>query len=96
MEHLDLKHNQLRDLPDELGNLKRLAKLDISHNMIQEIPWGLGNLRDVLTQMNVDHNPIVVPPKAILTKGTQTILIWLSKNEATGRQAKVSGLGMTK
>jgi hypothetical protein len=66
----------------------------MSHNMVTELPWELGNLVGSLTQLNVDHNPLIVPPKVVITKGTEGMLDWLAKNEKTGRKAKVSGLGL--
>jgi hypothetical protein len=69
--------------------------MDLSHNMLTEIPWEMGALEESLAQMNVDHNPLVVPPKVIVNKGTPAMLNWLAKNEAQGRKAKVSGLGLT-
>lgn len=92
---LDLKSNQIVNLPDELGNLISCKKMDLTHNMIQELPWGLGNLRGILTQLNVAHNPLVVPPKTIVGKGTGAMLVWLFKNEEAGRKARISGLGIT-
>ena len=50
--------------------------------MITELPWELYKATN-LSSMDVSHNPIVVPPKPIVTKGTAAMLAWLKANECT-------------
>lgn len=49
--------------------------------MLTELPWELGSLEKNLNNLDISHNPLVVPPKAVINKGTKEILIWLQKNE---------------
>lgn len=80
--------------PPEIGDLTALGKLDVSHNMLTELPWELhqltGTIRvvDVLLSspslfphFQVQYNPLVIPPRPIVDKGTGAILEWLKKNE---------------
>jgi len=56
----------------------------------------LGGLTQYLNILEVGHNPLVIPPRPVVNKGTAEILQWLKKNEKEGRKGKVSGLGIKK
>jgi len=94
IEVIDAKHNELSKLPIEVGNLATLKKFDLSHNMLTELPWELGNLEKTVKLIDVNYNPLVIPPRPVVDKGTGAMLNWLVKNEEKGRKAKVSGLGL--
>jgi Leucine-rich repeat (LRR) protein len=163
LQLLDLKSNELAELPAEIGMLKLCTKIDISHNMltvpppqvilnslellrnncshkyssfsfsvsflslfsffsvtfhfslllfiftflfslfssfvtnenVQELPWEMGNLT-VLNILDVGHNPLIIPPRPVINKGTTEVLLWLKKNEKEGRKTKVTGLSQKK
>ena len=44
LQVLDLHHNQLEKLPDEIGSLKSLRVLYLHHNKLKKLPDSLGNL----------------------------------------------------
>lgn len=71
------------------------TKIDLSHNMLTELPWEMANL-SALNILDVGHNPLIIPPRSAIQKGTQEVLLWLKKNEKEGRKSKVSGLGQQK
>lgn len=62
--------------------------------MLTELPWEFGRLENSLKILDVGYNPLVIPPRPIVDKGTSAILDWLKKNEEKGRKARVSGLGL--
>jgi hypothetical protein len=41
----------------------------------------MGELEETLTTLDVSHNPLVIPPKMEVNKGTRLMLNWLKKNE---------------
>jgi hypothetical protein len=51
---------------------------------------------NALNILEVSHNPLIIPPRPVVNKGTQEILQWLKKNEKEGRKSKASGLGQKK
>ncbi|KAF7237162.1 hypothetical protein EYD10_16110, partial [Varanus komodoensis] len=56
LEELLLDANQLRELPKELGNLRRLVCLDVSENKLEQLPGeisGLVALTDLLLSQNL-------------------------------------------
>ena len=39
--------NQLKELPESIGNLSNLQKLDIRYNQLKELPESIGNLSNL-------------------------------------------------
>jgi len=72
--------------------MTNLRKIDISHNMLTELPWEMGNLEDTLKIFDVQYNPLVIPPRPVVDKGTQSILNWLAKNADKAKLARKGGL----
>lgn len=64
LTRLDMKRNIIRQLPNEVSNLRSLIQLDISHNMIKTLPNSLGNMLE-LRELNVSHNQIKTLPVSI-------------------------------
>ena len=58
LTHLELHHNALTSLPDELTQLVRLTHLDVSHNRLPSLPHGMRRLR-LLRHLDVSNNAIV-------------------------------------
>ena len=42
LQVLDVSHNLLQHLPDEIGSLEELVELELSHNKLKELPETLG------------------------------------------------------
>lgn len=61
LTELDLSNNDLQDVPNELGKLKRLVQLDLSNNNLQQLSPNMGNM-DGLVFMNVENNQLVELP----------------------------------
>ncbi|XP_061084746.1 leucine-rich repeat-containing protein 27-like isoform X1 [Conger conger] len=75
---LDLRNNQLSQLPPEIGQHSVLKTLLLEGNPITELPLELGNLV-TLTALSLRHCPIVFPPQAVLCEGVQCILHFLRR-----------------
>jgi len=60
--------------------------------MLTELPWELGRLETSLKLLDVQYNPLVIPPRPIIDKGTAIMLNWLAKNEERGKAARKGGL----
>jgi len=88
LEVLDCKHNEISYLLPEIGNLMKLKTFDLSFNMVTHLPFELGNLQDCLKSLDVSRNPLLVPPKAIIDKGTIALLDWLYKNKNANLKAE--------
>jgi len=55
---LNLSHNQISKLPDQLSEMKNLKKLNISYNSFVELPESIAHLRD-LTTLIANNNFII-------------------------------------
>lgn len=66
---LDMSHNCLRILHDDVGKLKGLKKLCVSHNKIQHLPSQIGLLK-FLEELDISFNELRNLPKSLcnLTK----------------------------
>ena len=62
---LVLRANDMRELPDWLGDMPSLYDLDVSINNLEKLPESLGNLKK-LTLLMADHNPLKEIPWFIL------------------------------
>lgn len=58
---LDLSNNELQDVPNEIGKMKRLVRLDLSNNELRELAPNMGNM-DALIWMNLDNNQLYELP----------------------------------
>ncbi len=59
LEELMLVGNDIRLLPDDIGNLIHLKRLDLSENQMKYLPRGLTDLRQSLIHLDVSHNQLV-------------------------------------
>jgi len=62
LKELHICHNELYNLPAEIGNLSRLEVLNISHNELYTLPPEIGKLSR-LKNLNISHNRILELPK---------------------------------
>lgn len=60
---LDLSHNHLEQVPEELTKLFNLEHLDLSFNELESLPHTLGDLQS-LKKFDASNNPILnnLPP----------------------------------
>lgn len=59
--------------------------------MLTELPWEMGKLENTIKLVDVQYNPLVIPPRPIVDKGTQQMLNWLSKNEEKAKASRSKG-----
>jgi Leucine-rich repeat (LRR) protein len=69
---LNLSHNRLSTLPDEISECTQLEKVDISHNSFISIPQALFSL-PALTTLNARKNFIADIDVEVLLNGTSTM-----------------------
>ncbi|CAD7940070.1 unnamed protein product [Amoebophrya sp. A25] len=65
MQVLLLEHNKLKELPEDLGNLKELRKLFVSFNQLVKLPKNIGNCRK-LEKLRFVQNKLERLPFSIL------------------------------
>ncbi|KAF3436932.1 hypothetical protein FNV43_RR19685 [Rhamnella rubrinervis] len=82
LRYLDAHFNELRGLPVAIGkdiyDLINLKELDLSNNQIHALPNTFGRL-DNLTKLNLEQNPLVIPPPEIVTEGVEAVKLFMAK-----------------
>lgn len=80
LEYLNIgsNFNDMTQIPETVGNLVNLTELDLSNNQIRELPYSFCRL-EKLTKLNVDQNPIVVPPFEVVNQGTEAVKEFMAK-----------------
>ncbi|KAJ7324098.1 hypothetical protein JRQ81_017118, partial [Phrynocephalus forsythii] len=73
---LDLRYNNVKELPSGIGCHKQLKTLLLERNPIKRLPIELGNLSS-LTALNLRHCPLEFPPPEVIQKGLTVILSFL-------------------
>jgi len=73
---VDLSHNQLREVPDELDHAKNLLVLNLSYNIIETIPNQLFiNVSDLM-YVDLSHNNLeTLPPQVRRLTNLQTLIL---------------------
>lgn len=75
---LNVSRNNLKQLPEGIGQLQQLTALDIGHNKsLQKLPKSLGYVQH-LTNLNIDGLNLSYPPQDILDGGTIVIVAFLA------------------
>ncbi|KAH6815783.1 plant intracellular ras group-related LRR 9 [Perilla frutescens var. frutescens] len=83
LEILDLSSNfsDLTELPETISDLTSLKELDLSNNQIHALPDTFGRLVS-LTKLNVEQNPLVIPPKEVVAGGVVAIKAYMARRWA--------------
>eukprot|EP00002_Diphylleia_rotans_P040275 TRINITY_DN9505_c0_g1_i1.p1 TRINITY_DN9505_c0_g1~~TRINITY_DN9505_c0_g1_i1.p1 ORF type:complete len:792 (+),score=139.41 TRINITY_DN9505_c0_g1_i1:66-2441(+) len=72
---LDLSHNQIQEIPSQIGSLFKLEQLFLQSNKISALPKSIGKLH-MLTHLDVTFNPIhAVPPQILCIPALETMKI---------------------
>lgn len=66
LEILDVSRNKIKAFPRRPGTLERLRVLSVSRNRIRRLPNYVANL-STLRVLKLDHNPVVWPPRDLVT-----------------------------
>ncbi|MHA1755915.1 MAG: leucine-rich repeat domain-containing protein, partial [Promethearchaeota archaeon] len=64
LSELDLKFNQLCQIPDCISNLSSLEKLDLSYNRLKRMPYSIGLLKN-LKYLGLKSNRLISIPKSV-------------------------------
>ncbi|XP_053645122.1 leucine-rich repeat-containing protein 40 isoform X1 [Cherax quadricarinatus] len=73
---LDLRDNQIDDLPDQITLLQGLERLDITNNNLSTLPYHIGLLPH-LKSMPLEGNPMRLIRRDIVQRGTVQLLKYL-------------------
>ncbi|KAK4478069.1 hypothetical protein RD792_017334 [Penstemon davidsonii] len=83
LEILNLSSNfsDMTELPETISDLTNLKELDLSNNQIHALPDTFGRLVN-LTKLEVDRNPLAVPPKEVVVEGVEAVKAYMVKRWA--------------
>ena len=87
---LDLRQNQITELPAEIGELTNLTKLDLRQNQISELPTSIAQLTN-LTKLNLKQNQISELP-AEIAQLTNLTGLFLNGNQLRELPAEIAQL----
>ncbi|XP_071809766.1 leucine-rich repeat-containing protein 27-like isoform X3 [Asterias amurensis] len=76
LKWLDLRNNQLKELPTSIKEHGCLKTLLLEGNQLKELPCELGFVK-TLTGLNLQRNPLEFPPPKVLERGVKEILRYL-------------------
>ncbi|KAG8373580.1 hypothetical protein BUALT_Bualt11G0039200 [Buddleja alternifolia] len=76
---MDISNNfaDLQSLPRSIGNLEMLEELMCNNNQIRVLPDSFGMLTR-LRVLNVEGNPLAVPPTSVIDKGAQAVVQYMA------------------
>ncbi|XP_045809528.1 plant intracellular Ras-group-related LRR protein 3 [Trifolium pratense] len=80
LEYLNIgsNFNDMTQLPETIGGLVNLKELDLSNNQIRALPYAFCKL-EKLTKLNLDQNPIIVPPVEVVNQGVEAMKEFMAK-----------------
>ncbi|XP_038049697.1 leucine-rich repeat-containing protein 27-like isoform X5 [Patiria miniata] len=76
MKWLDLRNNQVQELPASIGEHRCLKTLLLEGNQLRELPCELGFVK-TLCGLNLQKNPLEFPPPKVLERGVKEIQRYL-------------------
>lgn len=81
---LDLSHNKIKIVPNEIGNLTNLERLHLGYNLIEVVPNSIDNLKK-LKYCQLKNNKIKEFSKTII-QNNPNIIYWLEGNKLDLRE----------
>ena len=72
LQNLYLDHNQLTEIPDDIGKLTTLSRLILAGNDFQEIPLSFRHLVN-LQDFSIDEENMLIPPREVVRNGLYSI-----------------------
>ena len=88
LEKVDLSHNYLYQLPENLGLMECLQYLNVNYNELESLPMSLGKsktLKLILAIFNKCKNP----PQQICNQGSDSVLAYLRKQNPKELKKKI-------
>lgn len=73
---MDVSHNKLKQLPENIGNLQCLKKLDLTHNNLRRLPTNICHAQR-LVDLNLDSENFEYPPQEVVERGREAILQYI-------------------
>lgn len=73
---MDLSHNQLKHLPQNLGTMESLQSLNVSYNDLDALPLTLGKSKSLKLILAI-FNKCKCPPQQICNQGSNAVLAYL-------------------
>jgi Leucine-rich repeat (LRR) protein len=74
LRSLNLSVNQIKRVPDEVGQFVSLTSLDLSMNQLKKLPEAIGGLEPTLKKLSIQHNSLTVLPNSIGQLHALTVL----------------------
>ena len=85
-----MSKNQLKELPENIGNLVKLMELQLDDNLLTQTPDSLGNTKD-LNSLDLFHNKLNEIPKVIF-KSTKLKRLDIDQNSFKMKLADMAKL----
>lgn len=76
LQWLDLRNNQVQEIPRNVGEHKNMKTLLLGGNKLTFLPVEVGFIR-TLTGLNLSENPLKDPPQSVIDRGVQAIKQYL-------------------
>lgn len=92
LKKLDLSHNNLKNLPNNIENLKELETLYLNDNAISDLPEEIVKL-EKLKLVRFENNPLRNPPIELVANGLDAIKSYFRQKKRSIYEAKVVLVG---
>mmetsp|Transcript_160 Transcript_160/g.529 ORF Transcript_160/g.529 Transcript_160/m.529 type:complete len:378 (-) Transcript_160:256-1389(-) len=76
LTYLDLRNNQLAEVPPTIGEHRHLHTLLLAGNALETLPLELGEVA-TLSALSLSDNPLHSPPAEVVGSGVDAVLEWL-------------------
>lgn len=76
---LDLRDNELENIPKSIKNHQNLTYLLLQNNNLSSLPNELGTVLG-LKVLQLSGNPLIYPPQDVISSGIEKTLLFLHKN----------------
>ncbi|XP_077999233.1 uncharacterized protein LOC144452095 [Glandiceps talaboti] len=107
LKYLNINDNKVTKIPESFCELKNLEKFKAQNNKIKKLPPDFGDKLSGLQLLELNGNPLVIPPLAVCQKGIKAIktfqdgkkkeaetalAVHLAKRQADGQAETLNGI----